>query len=426
MSGWFIRLTGLRGTHEMLHNPGFAIKRYSFSTFAPFGIILLLLLFISSSALSNTFAESPDFELQEIVNPKNNWVQTYGNDSTHLKSGYTDLLAVDYLSDGKSLNSTFWLASNLENASTYDQPFKKISYGMLIAIASGADDTNRGYSGADYDYYIEAVNGTWSEYLYQLSSTGAYALVESKINYSQPFGSPTIGPGYVRLGLDLSSINYPSEYGLLFYTAESFKSNEVRDFMSWVAIPPSTIDVSTSPNDIAIRQGEQQLIPAEITTPFSNNVTDITFDNGFQKYSLNTISNNDVGPDFNSSGLHVSIQRLRPPLFKAEASPQTSVGIYTVPFEASILIQSTVTPTKPIFNDTVSGFIDPEFQLSKIYPTTGYITSPANLTITVMPPLDVNDEFKEFWSIYGQPISIIVGGFAGGFASLIFSRIKKT
>jgi hypothetical protein len=43
-----------------------------------------------------------------------------------------------------------------------------------------------------------------------------------------------------------------------------------------------------------------------------------------------------------------------------------------------------------------------------------------------MPPLSVNDEFKEFWSIYGQPISIILGGFAGAFASLIFSRIKKT
>jgi hypothetical protein len=400
----------------MLHNTGFAIKRYFFSIFASFGIILLLLLFISSSALSKTFAESPDFELQEIINQKNNWVQTYGNDSTHLKSGYTDLLAVDYLSDGKSLNSTFWLASNLENASIYNQPFKKISYGMLFDIASGTDDSSTGYNGADYDFYIEAINGKWSEYLYQLSSTGAYALVESKINYSQPFGGPTIGPGYVRLGLDLSSINYPSNYGVLFYTAESFKSNEVRDFMSWVGIPPSTIDVSTSPNDIVIRQGEQQLIPAEIKTTFSNNVTSITFDKG----------NNDVGPDFNSSGLHVSIQRLRPPLFKAEVSPQTSVGIYTVPFDASILIQTTATPTKPIFNDTVSGFIDPEFQLSKIYPTTGYITSPANLTITVMPPLNVNDEFKEFWSIYGQPISIIVGGFAGGFASLIFSRIKKT
>jgi hypothetical protein len=48
-----------------------------------------------------------------------------------------------------------------------------------------------------------------------------------------------------------------------------------------------------------------------------------------------------------------------------------------------------------------------------------------NLTITVMPPLNINDDFKNFWSTYGQPISIIMGGFAGGFASLIFGRVKK-
>ena len=194
--------------YKGLHKTDLQSQKYSFLAFASIDIIfmllLLLLLLISYSLFHNAFAASPAFDQvlisdKEISNQRNDWVQTYGNDSTHLKSGYTDLLAVDYLSDGKSLNSTFWLASNLENASTYDQPFKNISYGMLIAIASGADDTNRGYSGADYDFYIEAVNGTWSEYLYQLSSTGAYALVESRINYSQPFGSPTIGPGYVRL-----------------------------------------------------------------------------------------------------------------------------------------------------------------------------------------------------------------------------------
>jgi hypothetical protein len=49
-----------------------------------------------------------------------------------------------------------------------------------------------------------------------------------------------------------------------------------------------------------------------------------------------------------------------------------------------------------------------------------------NLTITVMPPLNVSDEFKNFWSTYGQPISIIMGGFVGGFTSLVFGRIRKT
>ena len=66
----------------------------------------------------------------------------------------------------------------MEKGSTYNQPFKKISYGMLIDLASA--NINRGYNGANYDFYIEAVNGKWSEYLYQLSSTGAYVLVESK------------------------------------------------------------------------------------------------------------------------------------------------------------------------------------------------------------------------------------------------------
>jgi hypothetical protein len=66
---------------------------------------------------------------------------------------------------------------------------------------------------------------------------------------------------------------YPSAYGLSFYTAESFKSNEVRDFTNWVAVPPHTIDVVTHPKDIVIRQGEEQLIPSEIETPLSNNVT---------------------------------------------------------------------------------------------------------------------------------------------------------
>ncbi|MGA9743539.1 MAG: hypothetical protein WBQ16_02880 [Nitrososphaeraceae archaeon] len=399
-----------------LQNSGFAVKKYLFSAFTSFSIIilLLLLLFISSSPFHKTFAASPAFELQALSDQRNDWVQTYGNDGSHLKSDYANILETDYLSDGKTLKATFWLAPNLENASTYNQPFKRISYGMLIDLAS--KNINTGYNGADYDYYIEAVNGKWSEYLYQLSSTGAYVLIDSKINYSQPVGGPTIGPGYVKLRLNLSSIDYPSEYGILFYTAESFKSNEVRDFTSWVAIPPSTMKILTSPNDIVIRQGEQQLIPADIFSIFSNNVTSITFNK----------NNNNVSSDFNSNGLHVSIQRIQPPLFNVEVPSQTPIGIYTVPFTASVLIQTTVTSTKPIFNHTVSGFVDPEFQSSKKYPTIGYITNPLmNLTITVIPPLTINDKFKDFWSIYGQPISIVLGGFAGGFASLVFGRIRS-
>jgi len=80
-------------------------QKYSSLAFASiitiFMLLLLLLLLFSYSLFHKAFAASPAFELQEIRNLKSHWVQTYGNDSTHLKSDYTNLLAVDYLSDGK-------------------------------------------------------------------------------------------------------------------------------------------------------------------------------------------------------------------------------------------------------------------------------------------------------------------------------------
>ena len=375
-------------------------------------LLLLLVVLISYSLFHKAFAASPMFDQvliydKEIINQRNDWVQTYGNDSTHLRSDYTNLLAVDYHSDGETLDTTFWLASNLENASIYSQPLKKIRYGMLIAIVSLPQ--NSGYNGANYNFYIEEVNGKWSEYLYQLSSTGTHALIESKINYTESFGGPTVGPGYVKLRLDLNSIKSPSLYGLSFYTAESFKSSEVRDFTSWVAIPPPTIDVLTHPENIVIRQGEKHLIPAEIDTPFSNNVTSITFDNG---------------TDFISNGVSVSTQRIRPPLFKVEVSPQSPVGLYTVPFMASLLI-GTTSSILPMFNDTVTGFVDPEFQASKKYPTIGYITGPANLTINVIPSITINETFMAFLASYATPLVILASGLVGVFSSFFIDHLRR-
>ena len=381
-------------------------------------IFILLILLISCFLFNKALAASPAFDQNFITDEKtsdqrNDWVQTYGNDSSHLRSDYTNLLAVDYLSDGKNLDTTFWLASNLENASTYSQPLKRIRYGMLIAIASLPPTS--GYNGANYNFYIEAVDGKWSEYLYQLSSTGSSALIESKINYTESFNGTTIGPGYVKLRLDLNSINYPTAYGLSFYTAESYKSNEVRDFTSWIAIPPATIDILTHPENIIVRQGEKHLIPAEVDTPFSNNVTTITFDNE---------------TDFSSNGLHVSTPRIQPPLFNVEVSPQTPIGVYTIPFVASMIIATTYS-TSPTATpatatvDTVTEVLDPEFQVSKKYPTIGYITSPGNLTIDVIPPLTVNETFTAFWVTYGTPLVGLTGVVVGVFSTFFIDHLKS-
>jgi hypothetical protein len=385
-------------------------------------LLLLLLSFFTEKSFYNiSMAISPSFELQEITNENHHWVQTYGNSDKHLKSSYTDILAVDYISDGKTLNATIWLASGFPNSSALDsinsQSSKEISYGMLIDADS---NIKTGYNGADYDLYVELVAGKLSGYLYQMSSTGGFKLIGSKINFTQSSAESSVGPGYVNLHLDLSSINFPSKYNILFYTAESLKSNEVRQFTSWVNIPPPNLQITTSPNNINIRQGEEQLIPARIksTSGFSNDVINITSDD---------INNNNYNArhDFNLSKLLVHVQRNQPPLFKIDASQQTPLGIYTIPLIVTIREPSVATITKPISINTRGGTVDPEFELSKKYPTVGYLTKPINLTITVTSPRSISDQFRDFWGIYGQFIGIFAGAFIGSFAKLLFDRIKK-
>ena len=277
---------------------------------------------------------------------------------------------------------------------------------------------NTGYPGADYNYYIESVDGKWSEYLCLLSSTGSKILLHSNPNYTQTFGGPTLGPGYVKLNLNLSSIENPSEYGVLFYTTEAILSNEESDFTDWVGVPPSAINIVTFPENVVIEQGGQLLVPANIYSTFSNNVTDITFNKCI----------NNVGSEFHSSGLYATIERIHPPLFKIIVSPQTPEGFYTIPFTASLFsettLESLVTSSNNIDNEVK--ITNPMVQIFNKVPSFGYITNPSmNLTVTVIPPLGFDEQFKEFWSIYGQPISIIAGGFAGGFCIIGICKNKE-
>jgi hypothetical protein len=235
---------------------------------------------------------------------------------------------------------------------------------------------------------VESAGGKLSAYLYHLSSTGGYRLVNSIINFSQPAQpfdpDPDLRLGFVNLNLDLVSLNYPSKYNLLFYSVESYKSNEVRQYTSWVTIPPPSLEVITSPSNIMIRQGEEQLIPARIqsTSGFSNDVINITL-------AGNNNNNYYTGLGFNSSELNVAIERNQPPLFKIAVPQQTSLGIYTIPLIATIREPSLVTITKPISTNTSSETVDPEFELSKKYPTVGYLTKPVNFTVSVIAPMTI-------------------------------------
>jgi hypothetical protein len=96
-----------------------------------------------------------------------------------------------------------------------------------------------------------------------------------------------------------------------------------------------------------------------------------------------------------------------PQPFEITIPADAPVGQYIIPIRANILIES-LFPTVFIAENY-------PFNLTSL----GQITGFANLTIYVRDPPSFPEQFKDFWDIYGQPISIIAGGFAGGVASLL-------
>ncbi|MGC2382567.1 MAG: hypothetical protein WA631_05605 [Nitrososphaeraceae archaeon] len=98
--------------------------------------------------------------------------------------------------------------------------------------------------------------------------------------------------------------------------------------------------------------------------------------------------------------MHVVIERNQPPLVRVVVSEQTSLGIYTIPLIVTIREPSIASQTKPISVDSRGGTVDPEFELSKKYPTVGYLTRPVNFTVTVIAPMTISDKLKNFWGVY--------------------------
>jgi hypothetical protein len=74
--------------------------------------------------------------------------------------------------------------------------------------------------------------------------------------------------------------------------------------------------------------------------------------------------------------------------------------------------------------DTVTGIVDPEFQVSKKYPTIGY-TSPGNLTIDVVPPPTFYETFTAFSVTYGTPLAIVAAGIVGAFMTFFIDHLRR-
>jgi hypothetical protein len=196
------------------------------------GIVVSMVLL--QSLTEKTYAISPSFSRQTFTDNPDDW--SYMGMSSFLpfkkdvcteqshNFNLPDISAVDYFSDGKSLNATLWLSSGIE------PPISPVltSFQMLIDISSTYD------TGQDYLLKIEWNNSgqNWVRTLQDISPSsgknkmiddGEYRILE-KQNYNTTHFFET-GKNYIELNTMLQHVSSPDQYSLVFIASSSFYTN---------------------------------------------------------------------------------------------------------------------------------------------------------------------------------------------------------
>ncbi len=181
-------------------------------------------------------------------------------DYKSLLDNSSDIQRVTYSSNGKTLNTTLWLGGVVkETPSVYGA--STVAYGLLV---DADNNPTTGKFGVDYQKEIQWNNKTknWNNLLVEYSSPEHFRTIELRINDTR-FSD---NQNYIPLSLDLNSITSPSKYRVMYYATVIYNNNSkiVLDLTNWVDIPPPEFTISTLPEPVVLRQGEQKDIGVQL------------------------------------------------------------------------------------------------------------------------------------------------------------------
>lgn len=182
-----------------------------------------------------------------------------------------------------------------------------------------------------------------------------------------------------------------------------FPTTIVSDFTSWIDIPPPKYFLSTFPNPIDLRPGDNTPITAILKSTTGSIYIVTRF----------IIPHNTIIRIYSKDSSIINSSGIYPATFEIKVPDQIQPGEYIIPVTTTIKTSS-LPPAEFIYGGAE------RFKNSYTLSNTT-----ANITIDVLKPFDLNERFKNFWDVWGQPITLIAGGFAAGLASLTFDRIRN-
>jgi hypothetical protein len=366
-------------------------------------IIISAMLMSQQVVYSEVSTQSPSFSFQEIIDKHSDWVNMRTQQYTNNSEPSIDILAVNYLSDGKTLNATVWLFFPFKDKPTQ---YDTVKYGMLIDADFSKES---GYDGIDNQFEISWNNQTktWSKILEEWSPNGSQRTLNVQPNYTGFFEKQK---DYVVLPVDLASLNYPVKYKVIFYAEieDKNKNITITDFTRWVPIPPLELVMSTSPNSLLLRPGEEKTIELKVNST-----------KGFEPTVVLSTANQSGNVKAN-----ITFDKLRIPTYGVATTPMTiSVANNALirPYTLFIFANSTFPPEELIkvkSSKTSASILPSSEEISD------NIVTQSSMVITVQEPLTEIDKISEFWNKLGSPITFIYGILAG-ISPWVFIKVKE-
>jgi hypothetical protein len=382
-------------------------------------------------------ASSPPFSHQEISNNFRHWTIFPLDKNANCKGieksiSVPQMEAVSYSSNGKFFNATIWLSSQFNEVPSEDH---RPMYSMGIGVIPASDTKLK----VDYVLTIwwNQLRQYWIRTLEEVS-TDSTRVLEEDLNFTDFFDKAQSlrkieDRGHVNLSLDLDKITSPDQYFALFLVADVNKTKDPEGFTQFcgltdfsdtaVPIPPARFNLSPSSNLIEMRQGDERRIELRINS--TSIVNPLISLNSSKPKGIEEVK---IEPDklyLPPAGMVTSILDIKA-MNNAEVQP------YTIPIYANISFPKIdVGPyTLPIFSERE---LTPKINLAQISAVNGasnnlsssIIPRPAYISVNMEKSPTPEEQFKSLWDIYGDPLSLVIGGFVAGFAALVMDKLRK-
>lgn len=366
---------------------------------------ITLIASFTQNFIVSVFASSPSYAQLEVRDDPFDWIDM-NNNQRHAFNGdpSTDILAVNYHSNGTNLYSTLWLLAPFNETTPNNRI--EINYGMFIDADS---NSNTGVDGIDYQIELSGQNETWTRTFSQWSSVDSNRTLEQNYNYLGLLNRAE-QEKYVLLDADLDAMGTPDKYRVIFYAEEIDGSSWKTDFTNWINIPQPEVVMSTTPSSVDFMPGENKTIELQV-----NSSTD--FNSDIQIYTAN--QSPDIKVNFMNKELYVPSNSVAATPFQIKVSEDTKPRQYTIP----IVINSSV-PVESFIKPNLSEGIN-NSNIIPSFITSEKITKQTSLTITVLEPLNSLDKFLESLKKFEFIITLTFGIIAGHIVPWIFRKVKK-